>query len=114
MTDRDVSISTGESIRVHVTASGSNSNITDTYKIRIEIDNPDVILSDFQKSDGSIQNEITLDGIKLKLVTEENGKRYIISELVQGSTNQNGATNDGEKVAIKTDILDSNDNVITD
>lgn len=122
MTDRDVSISTGESIRVHVTASGSNSNITDTYKIRIEIDNPDVILSDFQKSDGSIQNEITLDGIKLKLVTEENGKRYIISELVQGSTNQfdfqmifkNGVTNDGEKVVIKTDILDSNDNVITD
>ena len=120
--DRDIVVLTGETTRVHVTATGSNSNITGDYKIRIEIDNPNVILSDFQKSDGTIQNEITLDGIKLKLVNGEDGKRYIILELTQGSTNQfdfqmifkNGVTNDGEKVVIKTEILDSNNNIITD
>ncbi|MDO5009286.1 MAG: hypothetical protein Q4E31_00540, partial [Intestinibacter bartlettii] len=122
MSNREISVSTGQTTRIHVTATGSNSNIRGNYKIRMEIDNPNVILSDFQKSDGTIQNEITLDGIKLKLVTGQDGKRYIISELTQGSTDQfdfqmifkNGVTNDGEKVVIKTDILDSNDNVITD
>ena len=68
ITDRNISIPTGQVTRVHVTSTGSNSNIIGDYKIRLEIDNPDVILSDFQKSDGTIQNEITLDGIKLKLV----------------------------------------------
>ena len=122
ITDRNISIPTGQVTRVHVTSTGSNSNIIGDYKIRLEIDNPDVILSDFQKSDGTIQNEITLDGIKLKLVNGQGGKRYIITELTQGSTNQfdfqmifkNGVTNDGEKVIIKTEILDSNDNIITD
>ena len=103
ITDRNISIPTGQVTRVHVTSTGSNSNIIGDYKIRLEIDNPDVILSDFQKSDGTIQNEITLDGIKLKLVNGQGGKRYIITELTQGSTNQfdfqmifkNGVTNDG-------------------
>lgn len=84
ITDRNISIPTGQVTRVHVTSTGSNSNIIGDYKIRLEIDNPDVILSDFQKSDGTIQNEITLDGIKLKLVNGQGGKRYIITELTQG------------------------------
>lgn len=61
ITDRNISIPTGQVTRVHVTSTGSNSNIIGDYKIRLEIDNPDVILSDFQKSDGTIQNEITLN-----------------------------------------------------
>lgn len=52
ITDRNISIPTGQVTRVHVTSTGSNSNIIGDYKIRLEIDNPDVILSDFQKSDG--------------------------------------------------------------
>ena len=103
MSDRDISIPTGETVRIHVTSTGSNANMVGDYHIRMEIDNPNIILSNFQKSDGTIQDEITLDGIKFKLVTEETGKRYIISKLTQGSTHQfdfdmvfkNGVTNDG-------------------
>ncbi|WP_455542374.1 hypothetical protein, partial [Intestinibacter sp.] len=121
MSNRDISTATGQAIRIHVTSTGSNANITGAYTIRMEIDNPDVILSDFQRSDGTIRDEVTLDGIKLRLVTAADGKRYIISELTQGSTHQfdfqmifkNGVTNNGEQVIIKTDILDSNGNVIT-
>lgn len=122
MSDRDISIPTGETVRIHVTSTGSNANMVGDYHIRMEIDNPNIILSNFQKSDGTIQDEITLDGIKFKLVTEITGKRYIISKLTQGSTHQfdfdmvfkNGVTNDGEKVILKTDILDSDGNVVTD